>query len=287
MKHFICTLLFTFTFYDVLSQDLLPFRLDSLWGYRDKQGAVHIQPQFQYASKFMNNVAIVVKGNKSGAIDRKNALIIPFRYEFLQPLDESEFLFGYRARYFGEYYMGVMTKDEKIKIPAEYRSISKQHDTYRVTKNTDSVMIKSPDGDIRSVKTFHGLSDINGKVLIPCRFSYISWISDSLLVVSKDESQALFNKKGEQLTSFDYMVFGDFIEGLAKARIGNKFGFVFPTGKLAIPFIFDYCEDFSKGHALIRQDDKWGAINKKGEVIIEPKKTYEEVKTELKEKQNR
>jgi hypothetical protein len=80
------------------------------------------------------------------------------------------------------------------------------------------------------------------------------------------------------------MVFGKFIEGIAKARIGNKFGFIYPTGKIAIPVEFDYCEEFSNGYAFIKQQDKWGAINKDGKIIIEPKFGYEEVKTSLKER---
>jgi hypothetical protein len=290
MKYIIWTLLATLTFCDCLSQDLLPFRVDTLWGYRDKQGVVKIEPQFQYASRFMYDIGIVAKNDKLGAIDKNNNIIIPFRYEFLQPLDTSEFLFGYRAKYFGEHIMGVLTKDEKIKIPAEYNYISKYNRTYNVTKNVDSIMGKSSIGDIRSVRSFHGLFDNSGKVLIPCKYDYISWINDSLIDVTKGglgTSHALFNNKGKPLTGFEYMVFGKFIEGVTKARIGDKFGFIFPTGKVAIPIHFDYCEDFSNGFALIKQQDKWGAINRKGEIVIEPKFDYQEVKTTLKEKYGR
>lgn len=268
----------------------MPFSVDTLWGFKDKQGFVKIIPQFQYASKFMGDIAIVAKNEKLGAIDKNNNLIVPFRYEFLRPLDTTEFLFGYNAKYFGEHIMGVMTKDEKVKIAAEYNYISKYNNSYTVTKNVDSIMGKNSVGDVRSIKSFYGLFDINGKVIIPCKYDYLSWVNDSLLVLtvgSLGTSQALFNKEGEQLTGFEYMVFGKFLEGVAKARIGNKFGFIYPTGKVAIPIMFDYCEDFTKGFALIKQGDKWGAINKRGKIIIQPTKDYQEVTTELKEKYGR
>ncbi|MEJ7672769.1 MAG: WG repeat-containing protein [Chitinophagaceae bacterium] len=121
-------------FCDSQSQELIPFRVDTLWGYKDKQGLVKINPQFQYATKFMGDIAIVAKGEKLGAINKDNKLVIPFRYDFLRPLDTSEFLFGSRAKYFGEHFMGVMTRDEKVKIPAEYNSISKYNNCYTVTK---------------------------------------------------------------------------------------------------------------------------------------------------------
>ncbi len=289
MKYIIWTIVGILTFCNCQSQDLLPFRTDKFWGYKDKQGTVKIEPQFQSAAKFIGDIAIVAKNNKLGAIDRNNNIVVPFRYEFLQLLDAStsEFLFGYRAKYFGEYITGVMTKDEKIKIPAQYNHISKYNNTYTVTKNVDSIVGKSTVGDVRSVKSFYGLMDINGKFLIPCKYDYIRWINDTLIDVttgSLGTSHALFNNKGKQLTGFEYMVFSNFVEGVAKARIGEKFGFIFPNGKVAIPIKFDYCEDFNNGYALIRNQEKWGAINKKGGIVIEPKFDYQEVKTTLKEK---
>ncbi len=290
MKYILMTLLAMLIFLDCHSQDLYPFREATLWGYRDNQGVVKVEPQFQYASKFRYGVAIVAKNDSLGAIDNNGKVVIPYKYQYLQPLDSSEFLFGYRAKYFGEYFMGVMSKDEKVKVPAEYRHITKYNNTYIVTITQDSIIGKGPVGDVRTSKSFHGLVDSNGKFLIPCEYSYLKWINDSLLVVTQGSagtSQALFNKKGEQLTGFEYMVFGDFIEGVAKARIGDKFGFIHPSGKVAIPVHFDYCEDFSGGYALIKQQEKWGAIDKSGKVVVKPIYKYEEVKAELNRKYKR
>lgn len=293
MKYIISTLLLTFIFLDGFSQDLVPFRMDTLWGYKDNEGAIKIEPQFQYASRFIGNIAIVAKNEKLGAIDKTNNLIIPFRYEYLRPLETAEFLFGYRAKYFGEHIIGVMTKDEKIKIPAEFSYINKYRNFYLVTKNKDSIIGKSGIGDVRSVTSTDGLYDIDGKVILPCKYNRISWATENVLVVDSafttdggkfiSTHSALFTDKGEQLTGFDYMVFGKFINGIAKARIGDKFGFIYSTGKIAIPIQFDYCEEFSNGYAIIKQQDKWGAINTNGKIVIEPKFAYEEVKTTLKE----
>lgn len=297
MKHIIWTLLLSLVFCHCYSQDLVPFRIDTVWGYKDKQGDVKIEPQFQYATKFLGGVAIVAKNDKLGAIDINNDQIVPFRYEYLQHLDSVEFLFGYRAKYFGEYIIGVMTKDETVKIPAEYSYISKYNNTYLVTKNKDSIIGKNAIGDIRSVRRIDGLYNSDGKVILPCKYHRIRWATENVLVVDSaftidngmyiSTHSALFTDKGKQLTGFDYIVFGKFIDGIAKARIGDKYGFIYPTGKIAIPIVFDYCEEFNNGYALFKQQDKWGAINKDGKIIIEPKFPYEEVKTTLKEKYGR
>ena len=287
MKYIIWTLFITITFLDCKSQDLKPFRVDKLWGYKDNQGNIKIEPQYQYATKFVVNIAIVAKNDSLGAIDSNNNLIIPFKYQYLKPLDSTEFLFGHRAIYYGEYNIGVMTRNQQVKINPEYRFISKHNNSYTVTKQEDSLLEKSPTGDVRSMNFFYGLLDINGKVLIPCKYDFLNWLNDSLIVLTtggKGTSQALFNNRGEQLTDFVYMVIDKFYEGLAKARIGDKFGFIYPNGKIAIPISFEYCEVFKNGHALILKKEKWGAIDKKGNIILKTNYTHDEAEKILKEK---
>jgi hypothetical protein len=288
MKHLIGIVLLVWTGGICRSQDLQPFQVGTLWGYRDSQGVAKIESQFQYAKGFWGPYAVVAKQDKLGAIDKNNNLIIPYKYEFLRLLDATEFLFGHKAKYFGEYYMGVMTKDEKIKIPAVYENISKQNNAYIVTKTNDTIVGQSPIGDVRSKRATYGLMDSSGHVLIPCKYQYLSWKSENLIEVtlrnSGNNSMALFNNKGEPLTGFEYMVFGKFIDGLAKARIGDKYGFINAEGKVAMPVQFDFCEEFNNGYAIIKQQGKWGAIDQSGKVVIEPMADYEKLKSILKEK---
>lgn len=61
-------------------------------------------------------------------------------------------------------------------------------------------------------------------------------------------------------------------------RIGDRYGFLDTYGKVVIPVELEYCEAFNHGLAMIRKDDKWGAINKKGELVIDAKFTYQEAK---------
>lgn len=283
MKYVLLSLLGTVFFLCSKSQDLLLFRLDSLYGYKDKQGIVKIEPQYQLARKFMDDMAVVTKNGKSGVIDKNNRLIIPFKYEYLLPVDTAEFFYGYKAVYYRGYSIGVITKDEKIIIPAGFSDIVKKYGRYIVTKQLDSVITKNSPYDIRSPRECCALFDSGGSVLIPCKYNSLRWINDSLLsadsIFQEDELTmnvlyALFNKKGQQLTSFVYSAIANFVEGVAKARISDKYGYIYPTGKIAIPIQFDDCESFNKGYALIKQNDKWGAINKEGKVVVESQFDY-------------
>lgn len=260
------------------SQDLIPFEKNKLWGYKNSYGNIKIAPQYDYALKFAFNYAIVLKNDSAGAIDTNNNIIIPIIYDFVRLLDTTEFLFGYKAKYFGEYFWGVIDVNRKIKIPPIYRNITKRKGCYEVRKQVDSLIGKNSYENLRSPISFYGLLDSNGKTLIPCEYDYLSWLNDSLLDLSKGNDHALFNKNGKQLTDFVYMVISKSSEeGLCKVRIGNKYGFIDYRGQIAIPIEFNFCEDFRNGFSIV-QKDRWGAIDRNGKTVIEPKYDYQEVK---------
>ena len=139
-------------------------------------------------------------------------------------------------------------------------------------------------GDLRSVKSYYGLRDYSGNVLIPCEFDYLDWKNDSLIVLSKDNLQALYQSNGRKLTAFNYKVIDDFVEGLAKVRVGDRYGFLDSKGKVTIPVELEYCETFNHGLAMIRKNDKWGAIDKTGKLVIDAKFDYDAVKRMIAEK---
>lgn len=268
------------------AQELKPYRIDSLFGYKDSNGNVIIKPQFQYATKFYAGYAIVAKNEKFGAINSKNENLLDFKYEFLKHLDSTDVLYGKRAEYFGEFYMGILTIDGKVKTPNIYSYIVKKNNRYVVNIDKGEILSKDDFGAMRSMKSVYGLLDSNGKELIPCIYGYITWKTPKLLEISKDlnGNHALFTIDGKQLTNFDYMVFGDFHDGVAKARINNKFGFVNEEGKVVIPIKYDYCNDFENGKSIVEINKKYGAINLKGEEIVKPIYQYDEVVKKISEK---
>jgi len=259
-------------------QELKSFNRDTLWGYKDQMDNVVIKPQYQLAKKFVDDYAVVYKNDSAGIIDKKNNIIIPFRYNLLQHIENNHFLFGYQAKYFGEYNVGIMDKNLKIIIPANFYYIQKNKNFYKVTKHIDTILQANDSGDLRSVKSLYGLFDLEGKEIIPCKYDQIIFLNDNLIVLEKDNLQALFNYKGQELTDFIYMVFGDFHDGLAKVRIKNKYGFINKVGKILIPIKYDYCNEFSNGLSIVTLNKKWLAINTKGKIIIKHKNSYEEVK---------
>jgi hypothetical protein len=63
---------------------------------------------------------------------------------------------------------------------------------------------------------------------------------------------------------------GDFHEGLAAVRLGNRWGYVNTRGTMVIKPQFHRAKDFSNGLAAVKHGKLWGYINKNGAFVIKP-----------------
>ena len=96
------------------------------------------------------------------------------------------------------------------------------------------------------------------------------------------EGAGFINTAGTIVIEPEYDWVEDFSEGLAVAAkgakvIGNnlieakgKWGYVTPTGKLAIEMVYEQARSFHEGMAAVKLNGLWGYINKKGEIVIKP-----------------
>jgi hypothetical protein len=276
LKLFITFLLSFWVLSSVKSQTLIPFREGSIWGYVDSVKNVIIKPQYQYAQRFKGTYAVVRNNNLSAIIDKNNQIIIPFKYQFLEYLGQDKFAFGDRAKYFGEYLIGVRNANDQTIVQPVYNHITLINNTFAVTKNVETVIGKSEGNNVRSVNPRNGLLNINGQEIIACKYDFINWVSDSLIVLSIDNNQALFSSSGRQLTHFKYMVIGNFQDGLSKMRVGNLFGYIDIKGKEIISAKYKMCYPFTEDVAVVVTDDGTGAINKKGKLIV--KDSYQKLR---------
>lgn len=269
---------------NLVAQELLPFQKNGQWGYQTAQGTELIKPQYQFAQRFKNQYAVVGQQNQVGVINKKNQLIVPFKYDFVDYLGNDRFTFGFRDTYFGEYKVGVIDTQNKVVIRPIYRSIHWRFNHYVVRTERDSLIESGESKGSRAVLSKYGLYDSTGKVTIPCQYDYLSWLDDSLLVLQLKDYQALYNVTGRAITDFDYLVIDKFHEGLAQVVKGRLHGFINRAGEVVIKPKFILSEPFEHGLAMVMVDTKWGAIDKRGKFIIENNYSFEQVKAMLKER---
>jgi hypothetical protein len=84
------------------------------------------------------------------------------------------------------------------------------------------------------------------------------------------EKWGYVSKTGEVTYPKDTEIYEDFFDGLARGRQNGKFGFLNAKGEWAIKPEFDGSRDFKNGYAAVKKGDTWGVIDTAGKWVIEP-----------------
>lgn len=255
----------------LLAQELKPFESNGFYGYKNELGEVIIEPQYQYARKFIENYAVITQNDSLGVIDKQNKQIIPTKYEYLSYVGNNKFVFGYRAKYFGEYNLGIITSQNKIILPPKYYHIKPEKDFFIVNKQSYKIIDNSEVNDTREITNKYGVVDSLGNEILEPIFSWIQFLSNNFIIATKElnGNYALFDNKFKQLTEFKYMVIGEFYDGLSKVREGNYFGYINTKGEEVIKCQYDLNYIFIDSLAIARKNGKAGIINTKNETVLD------------------
>ena len=119
-----------------------------------------------------------------------------------------------------------------------------------------------------------GYINKSGREIIPCQYDYAEDFHDGLANVNVEGARSVkgygFIDKAGRVVIRDVGT-AVFSEGLASVSLGNKWGYIDKTGQVAIPGRFDRAYDFHDGLALVREDRTWGFIDKTGQMVVEYK----------------
>jgi WG repeat protein len=150
-----------------------------------------------------------------------------------------------------------------------------------------------------------GFRDLDGNVVIEPKYESAEMFSEGLSAVQLTEKGkfGFINTKGEMVIPPTFEYAGSFGNGLASFRAHDLYGFIDRTGKEVIvpqyawvdqfsegfcvvrdstgrhafidtsgtpltEFKFQYARAFDGGKGKVQLDNKWGAIDKKGNVIV-------------------
>ncbi|MCA2814269.1 MAG: WG repeat-containing protein [Microcystis sp. M090S1] len=113
-------------------------------------------------------------------------------------------------------------------------------------------------------------------LVIAPKFDEASYFQEGLAKVRIGDKYGYIDKTGKTVIpiQFDSIDVYEFQEGLAKVKIGGKWGYIDRTGKIVIGLQFNEVGDFSEGLAKVEIGGKWGYIDRTGEIVIPP--TFED-----------
>jgi hypothetical protein len=123
-----------------------------------------------------------------------------------------------------------------------------------------------------------GYANLNGEIIIPAQYEKCyQFSSDGLAIIydGKAKQHHFINLKGEKLPTevSDFAVREGFLgfelqgfhDGLLPIRVGEKWGFISSSGKMAIKAKYDDITDFYGGYAVVKNGEKYIVVNTSGE----------------------
>ncbi|KGP74423.1 WG repeat-containing protein [Pontibacillus yanchengensis] len=123
----------------------------------------------------------------------------------------------------------------------------------------------------------YGVIDEKGNVLTNKYYSFIGSYQDDVAVFSQQKEEGTLygylNKKGEEVIPAQYLLAEDFKERKALVKIHeNQYALLNKEGKLLYTYPYPYVGQRGDGLLVFQRetDGKYGYINEKGKVILEP-----------------
>lgn len=190
---------------------LMRFQKEFQNGFMNKKGEVVIEPMFDAATDFCENVAFVQKDNRWGLIDASGKYIIEPKFkECPEPFSgERTFFIG------SDYKRGIIDKEGKIISEPKYNHTFQFKDGFAVVSLNDS-----------KNQQFFQIIDLNGKSVKEFPYTnkykenvtFFSGFQEGLAIAMKDGKRGMLDTKGNTVIKFEFSVLEPFYSGLAYAE---------------------------------------------------------------------
>jgi hypothetical protein len=260
-------------------------------GFIDKTGQFVISPQFDMAWPFSEGLSLVTVGDKDGYIDKAGKMvIIP---QFVQAMGfhdglASARIGGIRTSSAGQQW-GFIDKTGGWVVNPSFNFVNDMSDgrSYVYNPNgTSQCYISKEAYAAKKDNAAYNPGCLNGSP-----FNAGGAFSEGYAPVQfydpKGNSKWGYIDHGGVNATTPYLDMAfSFSEGLARVRIGDKYGYIDQSGfhelgaggggnmermrKTVIPPQFENAHDFSEGLAAVRAGGKWGYIDKTGKMVINP-----------------
>ncbi|MCB0212402.1 MAG: WG repeat-containing protein [Anaerolineae bacterium] len=239
-----------FNFADAFSEDVAVVNVDDLYGYIDRTGAFIIEPQFNFAYPFVDGLAAVSLDQKAGYIDQSGAFVIEPQFDFANSFSEGLALIGLNGK------SGFIDKSGTIVIEPQFDF------AFDFTEGLAVVEVDEQFGYI----------DSTGAVVIEPQFDFANNFSEGLAAVAQDNKTGYIDQSGAFVIKPEWEQGFPFAEGLAFVDDGERRGYIDQTGAFVIdnPAI-TFGDTFAEGLAAVEIDGQFGYINTDGDIVIEPK----------------
>ena len=232
---------------------------------------ITLKGKYDYVEDYVDEIAIVKKNDLWGAIDKNENVIIQFKYNILNRLD-NDTLIGYLK--IGEKEFDVKFIKTNGKIAGSNKNVRKI-----ISLNDGICLFCINKREGWSSKEKYGIVNKDGNVLLNAEYDEIQRINDILYKVVNAKKEGLFDiQKGWILPcKFDSLSYiNDYVNAHIKDLGDFRFDlsgncFVLNQGiTVELPKRCFVGRDFVDGYAPVCMSEKWGVVNSSFKTVVKP-----------------
>jgi WG containing repeat len=230
------------------AQDLYVIERDDLYGFSDKSGKPLIPPKYGAAKPFSEGLAAVYENGNWGFIDSTGKTKIEPDF-----WDADDFSDGLAAIRKGGW--GYIDQTGTIVVQPRYLRARRFSE--------DAAPVKAETGWLFIDKAGRPVPNLSG-------FEDAMNFSAGLAAVQVGGKWRFITHEGKKKFDLEFTKVSNFNEDLAAVQEeeNGKYGFIDSLGHYAIRPVFDVAMPFSEGLAAVRLNNRWGYVNKSGEMQI-------------------
>jgi hypothetical protein len=258
-------------------------------GYINREGKIHIKPQFNIIDAYSEDVASAgfidfkTMDAKSGYINRSGDFVIEPQFEVTSPFQEGfacvrlNKLWGYIDKS-GKF--AIRPKFESATIfskgiaPVQYKEkwgVINTDGYFIIEPRLDYILAESEGYFCVNIRGKWGYIHKTGQLAIPPTYTYASSFSEGIAKVQKDDRFGFINKEGVFVIEPKFKMVYSFSHSLASAQADDgQWGYIDHSGSFVIKPQFEKAFEFSEQLARVKIDGKWGYITTEGEIAIAP-----------------
>jgi hypothetical protein len=275
------------------NDDLLPVKYDGRYGYRDSQWNFVIEPTFEEAGPFSEQLARVKHGGKYGYIDKSGEWAITPRYLLAAEFSEGSapVVTSGGVRYIDKQGNAILTVDcdearpfkaglAEVRVGGLWGIIDKRG---RYLHKPQFTKIGRSDSDFIYIRTgdeLRGLMNREGEIIVEPKYGFIGAFQRNGFAMIDTESMGLppefwvIDRKGNLVPGPMLPLEADSRDkkiNFFPKRHDGKWGIVDSAGEFQIAPRFTGVKMLGVGILGLHQNQKWGMVDlENGQLIIEP-----------------
>lgn len=234
-------------------------------GVINTSGDLVIPIKYDAIGNFHNDIAIVEYKDKWGALNKSGAVVIPIKYDVMNDFSKGLALVGIidelRPSSFGKpyYKWGVVDKYGNTVIPMKYNKLS---------SFSEGLILANLNGK-------YGYINKKNEVIIPFIYTKAVDFLNGKAKIEISGKTYFIDNLGRPIEPTVYNEVKEYSEGLAQVRMGYEnqgdyttWGYINKLKEEVIPLKYQFAGPFSDGLAAVKFNDKWGAIDREGNIVI-------------------